>query len=213
MPARPFTAKSTLGSMFDGNLDILRNNDTYGVAEDLFPSIISRPQSSYSSLDGTENGDMPLNADISMNDFVNMDDSDTEVATSPNDSAMYSDYPALSHESSNLFEHFQQNRGAIGAFRQNQNLAKQLSSQASHPAQRASTHEYNALQKGRRGAANTPITPARKKRASQDFTPSRGGVRKSMSSPLTSHRRSRSRGNSLAHADLSQTFSRNPFGQ
>lgn len=213
MPARPFTARSTLGSMFDGNLDILRNNDTYGVAEDLFPNVLSRPQSSFSSFDGTENGVMAQHADVSMDDFVNIDDSETEVATSPTDTNMYSDYPTLPQESSNLFEHFQVNRSAIGAFRQNQNLAKHLSSQASHPAQRASTHEFNALQKGRRGAANTPITPARKKRASQDFTPSHSGVRKSMSSPLATHRRSRSRGNSLAHADLSQTFSRNPFVQ
>ncbi|KAI7054822.1 hypothetical protein KC352_g44728 [Hortaea werneckii] len=37
LPPRPFTAQSTLGSMFNGNLDILRNNDVSGIAGDLLP--------------------------------------------------------------------------------------------------------------------------------------------------------------------------------
>ena len=216
IPSRPFTAKSTLGSMFNGNLDILRNNDTNGIAEELFPQVMSRPQSSYSSFDGTDATDTDLNIDMTIQDLVNISDSDSDVMmqssaiTSP---TTPSAFPTLDRDSSDLFEHFTQNPAAIGAFRQNQNLTKHLSSQASHPAQRASTHEYNALQKGRRGAANTPITPARKKRASQDLSSlgNSSGIRKSFNSSLTTSNRRRSRGNSLAHADLYQTIGRNPF--
>ncbi|KAK5169715.1 uncharacterized protein LTR77_005693 [Saxophila tyrrhenica] len=220
MPSRPFTAKSTLGSMFGGNLEFLRNNDAHGIGQDLFPQAMSRPQSSFSSLTETDDSAMnPPHLDLDMQDLVNMDDSDTEdngmdtgaLASPIEMSDSFHSGRGLERRSSDLLEHFNQHRGIIGSFRQNQHFVKQVSSQALHPAQRASTHEFNALQKGRRGAANTPITPVRKKkRASQDVTPSHGGVRKSVNSPLSS-RRPRSRGNSTANANLLQTFARNPF--
>jgi hypothetical protein len=196
MPARPFTAKSTLGSMFNGNLDILRNNDNSGIEEAFFPYLSNRPQTSFSS--HTEDSELDHNVDTGMMDLVNIDDSGSDMGDQPTSFG-----PPMNED---LFDHFTQNRGVIGSFRQNQQYARHISSQASHPAQRASTHEFNALQKGRRGAANTPITPARKKRASQDITLSRGGVRKS---PLTT-RRPHSRGNSMG-AGLAATFNKALF--
>jgi hypothetical protein len=206
--------------MFNGNLEFMRNNDNHGIADDLLPTL-SRRQTAFSSFTGTEDSDTDHRTDLHMQDFIHLNDSDSDhddtqavQGGSLDDIEMFEGFPSdAGHErrNSDLLDHFTQNRGVIGSFRRNQHFTKHISSQASHPAQRASTHEFNALQKGRRGAANTPITPARKKRASQDLTPNRGGVRKSMSSPLTS-RRPRSRGNSLANADLLQTLTNNPFG-
>lgn len=211
-PPRPFTAQSTLGSMFNGNLDILRNNDSSGIAEDLFPATLSRGNTSFTST--TDASDNELN-DVNMQDFVDLYGSDSDSddplsagITSPTEQDMHS-----SLNSSGLLDHFDQCRGVVGSFRQNQHNARHFSSLASHPAKRASAHEYNALQKGKRGAANTPMTPARRKRISQDLSSNTAGVRKSIGSPLTA-RRPRSRGNSLggiANADLLQTLARNPF--
>lgn len=212
-PPRPFTAKSTLGSMFNGNLDILRNNDSSGVAEDLFPAMLNGRNTSFTTTT-TDDSDDPRN-DINMQDFVDVygseSDSDNPLSaglTSPTETDMFS-----SLNSSGLLDHFDQCRGVVGSFRRNQHQAKHFSSLASHPAKRASAHEYNALQKGKRGAANTPMTPARRNRVSQDLSANTAGVRKSINSPLTA-RRPRSRGNSLvgiANADLLQTLARNPF--
>ena len=98
-------------------------------------------------------------------------------------------------------------RGVVGSFRLNQDRAKQESSLPLDPASRASTSEQNALQTGRRGAGNTPITPARKKRVSKDLSRTGSGIRKpttpSFSSPLASRRRSR--GQSLS-GRLDQTL-------
>ncbi|KAI5237479.1 hypothetical protein E4T43_08078 [Aureobasidium subglaciale] len=55
--------------------------------------------------------------------------------------------------------------GVVGSFRRNQHFAKHVGSLPSHPALRASLSETNAMQTGRRAAANTPITPLRKKKA------------------------------------------------
>lgn len=211
-PPRPFTAQSTLGSMFNGNLDILRNNDSSGIAENLFPAMLPRRNTSFTT--ATDDSEDEVN-DINMQDFVDFygpeSDSDDPLSagiTSPTEQDMHS-----SLNSSGLLDHFDQCRGVVGSFRQNQHNARHFSSLASHPAKRASAHEYNALQKGKRGAANTPMTPARRKRVSQDLSSNTAGVRKSISSPLTS-RRPRSRGNSLVgipNADLLQTLARNPF--
>lgn len=58
-------------------------------------------------------------------------------------------------------------RGVVGSFRRNQHFAKHVGSLPSHPALRASLSETNAMQTGRRAAANTPITPLRKKKANK----------------------------------------------
>lgn len=213
LPPRPFTAKSTLASMFNGNLDILRDNDSSGIAEDLFPAMMTHRQTSFTTTT-TEDSDADRQ-DINMQDFVDMLGSDSDSDEPPSASIISPVEPDMisSLNSSGLLDHFDQCRGIVGSFRRNQHQAKHFSSQASHPAKRASAHEYNALQKGRRGAANTPMTPARKKRASQDLSANSAGVRKSVNSPLAS-RRPRSRGNSLvgmSHADLFQTLARNPF--
>ncbi|KAK1020800.1 hypothetical protein LTR33_018720, partial [Friedmanniomyces endolithicus] len=137
-------------------------------------------------------------------DFIDMDsdESDSEEPTSastfssaagPRDS--YSSADTSRNDS--LLNHLDQQRGLVGSFRRNQNFAKQVSSLASHPVKRASTLESNALQKGRRAAANIPITPARKKRISQDLSLTGAGVRKAVGSPLAG-RRPRSRGGSLS---------------
>lgn len=198
--------------MFNGNLDVLLNNDSSGIAEDLFP-MLDRRNTSFTSTTTDESDD--VHNDINMQDFVDIygsvSDSDDPLSasiTSPTDPGM-----VASLHSSGLLDHFDQCRGVVGSFRRNQNQARHFSSLASHPAKRASAHEYNALQKGKRGAANTPMTPARRNRVSQDLSANSAGVRKSIGSPLTA-RRPRSRGNSLggmANSDLLQTLARNPF--
>ena len=221
IPARPFTAQSTLGSMFNGNLDILRNNDVNGIIDESFAPMMSRTQTSFTSMTSTtEESDSDRRMDVDLQDLIHLDDSDSDIealptgtVTSPQDSGMFDSFTSSQgHErrGSDLLGHFDQCRGVVGSFRRNQHIVKQVSSLPSHPAKRASAHEYNALQKGRRGAANTPMTPARKKRASQDLS---AGVRKSVSSPLSA-RRPRSRGNSLggrSSSDLYQTLTKSPF--
>lgn len=223
IPERPFTAQSTLGSMFNGNLDLLRNNDVSGIAEDLFPAVMRRSDTLLTTTTSTEDSEIE-HPDVNMQDFLEIHDSGSDTdgtpsasIMSPVDSGMLSPFTSgggrVDGTSAALLSHFDQCRGVVGSFRRNQFQAKHFSSLPSHPAKRASASEYNALQKGRRGAANTPMTPARKKRVSQDLTPSGAGVRKSSNSPLVS-RRPRSRGNSLvgmANADLYQTLTRNPF--
>ncbi|KAK0281819.1 hypothetical protein LTR35_002996 [Friedmanniomyces endolithicus] len=201
LPRRPFTAQSTLGSMFNGNLDILRNNDASGIAGDLFPDLVSRSNSFTETLAGDSESETE---EVNMQDFIDMDsdESDSEEPTSastfssaagPRDSFSSAD----TSRNDSLLNHLDQQRGLVGSFRRNQNLAKQVSSLASHPVKRASTLESNALQKGRRAAANIPITPARKKRVSQDLSLTGAGVRKAVGSPLAG-RRPRSRGGSLS---------------
>jgi hypothetical protein len=224
VPGRPFTTESTLGSMFQGNLDVLRNNDVTLIAEDMFPSVMVNPRTTFVSNTTIDDSDTDLQ-DVNMQDFLDLDDSDSDTdgpptgaLTSPTGPDMFDtfmDIGTAGRRGSGLMEHFDQYRGVVGSFRWNQNQVRQVSSLASHPAKRASAHEYNALQKGRRGAANTPITPARKKRVSQDLTSVSAGVRKSINSPLTA-RRPRSRGNSLAGVsatNLYQTLAGNPFDQ
>lgn len=214
-PARPFTAQSTLASMFDGNLDFLRTNGNGDVGTDLFttvpiPLAISRPQPSFGSATLTEDSDQDVE-DINMRDFIDMDgydsdsdDMDEEVMETPTRGDAFD---ATAHtEEYGLLDHLDQQRGLVGSFRLNQNQAKHVSSLASHPAKRALTLESNALQKGRRGAANTPMTPARKKRGSQDLGLTGSGVRKAVSSPLAT-RRPRSRGASLSAVGMQQTLS------
>ncbi|KAF4553690.1 Hypothetical protein D9617_6g094210 [Elsinoe fawcettii] len=60
--------------------------------------------------------------------------------------------------------HLSHTPSLVSAFRLNQEYAKELASYASDPSARFSRSEMNALQAGRRKAANTPITPMRKKR-------------------------------------------------
>lgn len=227
MPARPFTTESTLGMMFQGNLDILRNNDVSGIVDDSragnLPPTFVPAQTSFISTTTIPDSDTDIQEDINMQDFIDFSDSGSEtdeqqvgIFSSPAHSTFFDPLMEMdtpSRHGSDLMGHFDQYRGVVGSFRRNQHQARQVSSQASHPAKRASAHEYNALQKGRRGAANTPITPARKKRASQDLTPNNAGVRKSINSPLTA-RRPRSRGNSLVGISansLYQTLAGNPF--
>ena len=223
IPDRPFTTESTLGSMFHGNLDILRNNDVNGIDDDMIPTMVDS-QASFVSSATMGDSDTDL-GDVNMQDFVDFDDCDSDTDEAPSRPLTSSGEPdpfdvymvggMTGRRGSDLMGHFDLNRGVVGSFRRNQHQVRHVSSLASHPAKRASAHEYNALQKGRRGAANTPMTPARKKRASQDITPNGAGIRKSISSPLTA-RRPRSRGNSLvgmAANDLYQTLARNPFDQ
>ncbi|KAK0288748.1 hypothetical protein LTR35_003147 [Friedmanniomyces endolithicus] len=201
LPRRPFTAQSTLGSMFNGNLDILRNNDASGIASDLFPGLIPRSNSLTETLAGDSESETE---EVNMQDFIDMDsdESDTDEPTSASTFSIASG-PRNSFSSvdtsrnDSLLDHLDQQRGLVGSFRRNQNFAKQVSSLASHPVKRASTLESNALQKGRRAAANIPITPARKKRISQDLSLTGAGVRKAVGSPLAG-RRPRSRGGSLS---------------
>ena len=216
MPERPFTAQSTLGSMFNGNLDILRNNDVAGIGAEMFPAMLPKaatfPATTMSDDSGSED------QDIDMQEFLDIDDSGSESdvvqstpVMSPGQSDVFDSFTSLGasrHDSgTGLLDHLDQHRGLVGSFRRNQTQVKHVSSLASNAAKRASTSEYNALQKGRRAAANTPITPARRKRTSQDLSLTGSGVRKFVSSPLAG-RRPRSRGGSMSgiHQTLSPSI-------
>ncbi|KAF2723055.1 hypothetical protein K431DRAFT_301993 [Polychaeton citri CBS 116435] len=220
-PARPLTTQSTLRTMFDGNFENIRSND----AEDLddgfeyLPTIAPTLQSSFASNSLNDDSDVEIE-DINMGDFMHVDDSDSEdnedqrpssSVTSPGaSSSFYAGFtpssPAQRNQgaSSDLLAHLNRSRGVVGSFRRNQYNAKTIGSMASHPAVRASTSEMNAMQKGRRHAANTPMTPARKKRgSSQDLSLTGSGVRKSYvagsaGSPLSSKSPVRRRGQSLS---------------
>ncbi|EME88556.1 uncharacterized protein MYCFIDRAFT_89221 [Pseudocercospora fijiensis CIRAD86] len=216
-PQRPFTAKSTLGTMFDGNLDFLRHNDNSGIATEFLLQATrnSSVRSSFASSDTMRGSSQDIDgSDVDMGDFVHgMEESESEADNeSPPDAVLSptSDgFPDFAHDTSPMH----QSAGAVehlsavnvSSFRNNQQRARQISSLAAHPAQRAQTSEANALQKGRRAAANTPMTPVRKNRGSQDLTRTGAGVAKSSASPLVQKHR-RSRGNSL-----SQTLSLDRF--
>jgi len=218
IPERPFTAQSTLGSMFNGNLDILRNNDVSGIAADMFPAVLPRAATVATSTVVDDDSEADIE-DIDMQEFLDIEDSGSESdehstpVLSPGHPDPFESFTSLgssrNDSGAGLLDHLDKNRGLVGSFRRNQTQAKHVSSLASNAAKRASTSEYNALQKGRRAAANTPMTPARKKRHSQDLSLTGAGVRKSVSSPLTG-RRPRSRGGSLSgvHQTLSPSLMR-----
>jgi len=203
IPKRPFTAKSTLGTMFDGNLDFLRDHDENGIAKEFLKSARKGSvQSSYTSNTMTsEASDSETN--VNMEDFVRMDDSDSDEdepamsnMVSPTQDhfsdTFFASSPVASRDTGNgLLDHFDQQRGLVSSFRNNQNHARHVSSLPANPARRAQISEANALQKGRRNAANAPITPARKKRQSQDFDATGAGVKKLASPFVQKHRRSR----------------------
>jgi hypothetical protein len=108
--------------------------------------------------------------------FLNFDDDD-EDEEMPDESEHHMDSPTTQSFSSqvtttpssqaggfDLLAHLDRH-GVVGSFRRNQQFAKHVGSLPSHPALRASLSETNAMQTGRRAAANTPITPLRKKKA------------------------------------------------
>ncbi|KAI6887881.1 hypothetical protein KC360_g373 [Hortaea werneckii] len=202
LPPRPFTAQSTLGSMFNGNLDILRNNDVSGIAGDLLPgAAATHPMTSLASGSDYDDSDAEM-PEVNMQDFLDIEESGSESdkpASAPITSpvAGADDVFSFPNRSDSLLNHLDQQRGLVGSFRRNQNQVRHVSSLAANPAKRAQTSEYNAMQQGRRAAANTPMTPARKNRASTDLSLTGSGVKKAVGSPLAS-RRPRSRGNSSA---------------
>lgn len=223
IPKRPFTAKMTLGSMFDGNLDFLRTNDVHGITNGIVlpPGRNSSARSSFTSSTNTLVGDAVVAnvAPVNMEDFVQYSESDSEMDVEPSSAIMSptqdlfasftnddsSPMPRL--ETDDLLDHLDQVPGGISSFRNNQRHVRQVSSLAANPASRAQTSEANALQKGRRGAANVPITPGRKSRPSADMSLTGAGVRKPLASPMAPKRGGRSRGNSL-----SQTLALDRFG-
>lgn len=200
-PERPFTAKATLASMFDGRLDFLQPDQLTPNEPAQAPPVpvLDAPVSLF--VPPTDDAsDVEAGYPASFNTILNMeqfedDSSDTDMATPA---------PiASSREPAFLTQ------GVVGSFRLNQNRAKHESSLPLHPAKRASTAEHNALQTGRRGAGNAPITPARKRRtSSQDLHRTGSGVRKAASTMYASPRspgRRHSRGQSLA-GRLDQTL-------
>lgn len=196
---RPFTAQSTLSTMFDGNFDFMQQSDVSPPPPRTAPlSSYAPSQSAFTTPAPTDAGsdadeDYPdFNMLVDLNQDSDDDDPDdwSAAVTSPHEPTFLS-------------------RGMVGSFRLNQHRAKQESSLASHPDSRASTSEVNALQSGRRGAGNAPITPARKRRLSRDLNRTNSGIRKpatpAIGSPLSA-RRPRSRGQSLS-GRLDQTLS------
>lgn len=219
IPQRPFTAKSTLGTMFDNDLSFLQNNDSIGIARDLHPSRPTSAHSSFAALNTMAGVSQNMSSSmVNLNDYVQMSDSDSDMED--HDDLTMSTPADFFHEFTNdsspvhrlgnddLLDHFDQQPGLVSSFRNNQHHARHVSSLAAHPQRRAQTSEANALQKGRRSAANTPITPARKKRHSQDIDLTGAGIKKALASPLAQKRQARSRGNSL-----SQTLALDRFAQ
>nr|POF04217.1 hypothetical protein CFP56_21972 [Quercus suber] len=209
----PLTPASTLGTMFDGNLDLLRASEPPTLQPSFTPAFTPKvPLSHHSSFSFHEESD---DDDVDMEDFIDMDDFASESdeveaagvmspAEDPFETFSSTATPTRPH--SGTLNHLEHQPSLVGSFRLNQNHARHVSSLASHPATRASTLESNALQKGRRGAANAPMTPARKKRISQDLSITGAGVKKSFGSPLAP-RRPRSRGQSLSGPGMQETLS------
>ncbi|QIW95057.1 hypothetical protein AMS68_000575 [Peltaster fructicola] len=198
-PERPFTARATLASMFDGRIDVFEDAAVPAAqVPQPFPRFAPSLMSSFTSV-ADENSDMDAEYPAEFSNILNMeqfqdDSSDVEMATPGG---------TLSEEPAFL------SQGVVGSFRLNQHRAKIESSLASHPAKRNATAEHNALQNGRRAAGNAPITPARKRRSnSQDWNRTGSGVKKpstpAFSSPLMARRR-HSRGQSLS-GRLEQTL-------
>lgn len=195
---RPFTARATLASMFDGRMDVFEDMSTTQTTQ-LFPKFVPSLLSSFTGSTADDASDMEAEYPAEFSNLLNMeqfqdDSSDTDMATPG----------GINEEPAFLAQ------GVVGSFRLNQHRAKIESSLASHPAKRQATAEHNALQNGRRAAGNAPITPARKRRnGSQDTSLYRtgSGVRKSQpayGSPLMTRRR-HSRGQSLS-GRLDQTL-------
>ncbi|GAM90521.1 hypothetical protein ANO11243_085650 [Dothideomycetidae sp. 11243] len=86
------------------------------------------------------------------------------VASSPATPSVNGRAPPSSPFGGDLFSHLSRSKGLVHSFRMNQHYAKHIASYAADPTVRYSTSEMNAMQTGRRKAANTPITPLRKKR-------------------------------------------------
>lgn len=224
-PPRVLTAKSTLGTMFDGNLDFLRSNDESGIAKELLtPAASVKVQSSFAESIPTDDDLTDAESTINLEDFVQMSDSDMEIDMEEDEalsrpstgimspgqsqdlfSAFTSDSSPMPRDGSDLLDHFDQQPGLVSSFRNNQHFARTVSSLAANPAKRAQTSEANALQKGRRSAANVPMTPARKSRGNPDVNFPNAGVRKNIGSPLAQKHR-RSRNNSLSQTLAQSTF-------
>jgi hypothetical protein len=208
--------------MFDGNLDFLRHNDVHGITDGIvLPAPRNGSARSSVTSSNTLVGDTTVahGASVNLEDFVQYSESDSEMDVEPT-SAIFSPsqdvFASFTNDDSSpmprlvsedLLDHFDQVPGGISSFRNNQRHVRQISSLAANPASRAQTSEANALQKGRRNAANAPITPGRKSRPSQDMTLTGAGIRKPLASPLAPKRGGRSRGNSL-----SQTLALDRFG-
>lgn len=197
-PERPFTAKATLGSMFDGRIDIFDEATSLPSTHNTqaFPAFSSALMASFSATE--ENSDMDAEYPATFNTMLNMDqfDDDSSDADTNTPGPRTGEPAFLAH-------------GVVGSFRLNQHRARFESSLPSNPAKRASAAEHNALQNGRRAAGNAPITPARKRRSnSQDLFRTGSGVRKNaalaLSSPVVARRR-HSRGQSLS-GRLDQTL-------
>ncbi|GAB7339371.1 hypothetical protein MBLNU457_6011t1 [Dothideomycetes sp. NU457] len=174
----PMSAQGTPNSFFD-MFGTLRGDQVIGPPEAFMPftNIEAAGMVTEDNIPDSEGGEEEDEDDILA--LVNFDSSseDDEAGDEDdnNESAWQTTakFPYLSSKGSkksgdDLLAHLDRNRGLVGSFRRNQHYAKQIGSMASHPIARASTSEMNAMQAGRRSAANTPITPLRKKRIGKD---------------------------------------------
>ncbi|KAK4956999.1 hypothetical protein LTR66_011702 [Elasticomyces elasticus] len=105
-------------------------------------------------------------------DFLDFPESDSDceiteedalISPSTADFPCYSSVTQESDDPKNLLAHFDRRKGVVGSFRRNQSQAKHMSALPSSPALRASTSERNAMQHGKKAAANIPMGPGRKK--------------------------------------------------
>lgn len=223
---RPLTARSTLGNNFGGNWGFLQDNDHTGIIsshrrrpvenQHIMLSSFQSTSSMLSSAMFTDDLMTRPERNVNFDDYLNMDVSDDDEAEAPTpDAAFFSppntDYSnewavgssPMTRPGSSSFSGGQYipQPGSVSSFRNNQRLALHVSSLPSNPQRRAEMSECNAMQKGRRNAANTPMTPARKKRMSQDLTGA--GIKKvGANSPLVAKHRRSSRGSSLSGANL-----------
>jgi len=140
--------------------------NAYGFQDDMF-------QDRFQAVSGAEDED-ELDPMASFVDFGDDEDDDmpdeSDQLVSPSGSQSFPQVTATPSSRSagfDLLAHLDAHRGVVGSFRRNQQIAKHVGSLPSHPALRASASETNAMQTGRRAAANTPITPLRKKKTSK----------------------------------------------
>lgn len=129
--------------------------------DDSFPN-------AYQAMPGAEEEQDPISSFVDFGEDSDEDMPDeSDNLMSPITSQLFSNMNDQASSKSNGFDllaHLDRRRGMVGSFRRNQQIAKHVGSLPSHPALRASASESNAMQTGRRAAANTPITPLRKKR-------------------------------------------------
>ncbi|GAB7355571.1 hypothetical protein MBLNU459_g6043t1 [Dothideomycetes sp. NU459] len=186
-PGRHLSIDSGSNAFFDESGALLADQ-ILGPAEAFLPftSVSAGGDITFDDANQATTGDEEEQDPLSFLDFGSDEDEDDEMPDesdslmSPSTSASFPHFSGTTKSPGfDLLAHLDAHRGVVGSFRRNQQFARHVGSLPSHPAMRASTSESNAMQTGRRAAANTPITPLRKKKTAKAVVGARN-------SPITS---------------------------